>query len=75
MHAGVFEYETKELLVYHIEVEGYYSLDFLNQKIVALDLGYMEAKDRPSTITTKTLHGKDHKLKQKGKHELKYSSC
>ena len=71
MLAGVFEYETKELIVYHIEVEGYYSLELLNQKIVALDLGYMEAKDRPSTITTATLHSKDHKLKQKGKHGRK----
>ena len=62
----------KELLVQHVHVDGYYSLDQLNQKIVGLDLGYMEVKDRPSTITTTTLHSKDHKLKQNG---MKALSC
>ena len=66
MHIGVLEYETKELLIHHIKVEGYYSLQLVNQKIAALDLGYMEAKDRPSTVTSTTLDGVDHKLKQKG---------
>ncbi len=64
---GVLEYETKELLLIHIDQEKLYSLDHIKQKIDGLDLGYVETKDRPSTITTTTLHSKDHKLKQGGK--------
>ena len=64
---GVLEYETKELLLHHIDAEGYYTLEYLNQQIDALELGHMESGDRPSTIPIATLHGKDHKLKQEGK--------
>ena len=62
----MLEYETKELLLHHIEIEGYYTLEYLIQQIQALELGYMESCDRPSNITILTLHGKDHKLKQEG---------
>ena len=41
MHIGVLEYET---LIHHIKVEGL--LQLVNQKIAALDLGYMEAKEK-----------------------------
>ena len=67
MLVGVLEYETKQLLSHHIAVEGYYTLDLLNQKITALDLAYMETKDCSSTITATTVRSDHHKLKQKGK--------
>ena len=66
--SGLLEYETKELLVQHIDKDHLYSLDYLNQQrtICGIELGYMETRDRPSTVTSNTLHSSDHKLKQQG---------
>lgn len=66
MTLGVLEYETKELLLQHIVEESFYTLEYLNQQIMGIELGYMEAKDRPSIITRSTLQSRDHKLKQEG---------
>ena len=63
---GMLEYETKELIRQHINIDGYYTLDYLNQQIRGTELGYMEVKDRPSVISLNTLHSNDHKLKQEG---------
>jgi hypothetical protein len=66
LHAGILEYETKELLIQHITREHCYSLDYLNQQITGPELGFMESRDRPSLISISTLQSKDHKLKQEG---------
>ena len=63
---GILEYETKELLLQHIDKVGYYSLWYLNQQITGFELGFMEMTNRPSPITLSTLRSKDHKLKQEG---------
>ena len=63
----MLEYEAKELLKMHISVESYYTLDYLNEKIGGIELGYMESKDRPSKLSLPTLQSSDHKLKQEGK--------
>ena len=63
---GILEYEAKELLQQHIDKDGYYSLECLNQKITGFELGLMETKNQPSTIALSTLHSNDHKLKQEG---------
>ena len=63
---GMLEYETKELLKHHIDAESYYSLDYLNHQITSMELGYMESRNRPSTISSLTLRSGDHKLKQEG---------
>ena len=55
----MLEYETKELLKHHIDEEAYFTLS-------GMELGYMESRNRPSTITLLTLRGGDHKLKQEG---------
>ena len=64
----MLEYETKELLICHIQQESYYTLEYLNQQIAGLELGYMESSDRPSLISYNTLHAysTDHKLRQEG---------
>lgn len=71
----MLEYETKELLKHHIGVECYYSLDYFNQQLVGLELGYMDSKDRPSSISANTLQGNDHKLKQEGTFHVTCTSC
>lgn len=63
----MLEYEAKELLKKHIDMESYYCLDYLNGKIGGIEMGYMESKDRPSKISLPTLRSTDHKLKQEGK--------
>lgn len=62
----MLQYEMKEMLNIHINKDSLYTLDYLNQQIVGLELGYMESRDRPSLISSKTLHGSDHSLKQEG---------
>ena len=71
----MLEYEVKELLLVHIFKESYYSNDYLNQKIAGLELGYMEIKDRPSTITHQTLCSNDHKLKQESTLFCIHNAC
>ena len=73
MNKGMLEYETKELLKYHIDEEAYYTLDYLNHQISGMELGYMESRNRPSTITLLTLRSGDHKLKQEGVYS--YEEC
>ena len=63
---GILEHEAKELLQQHIDKDGYYSLEYLNQQITGFELGFMEMKNRPSTIALSTLRSNDHKLKQEG---------
>lgn len=63
---GILQYEVKEMLNVHIYQESFYTLDYLNQQIAGLELGYMESRDRPSLISSKTIHGTDHSLKQEG---------
>ena len=52
-YIGMLQYEVKELLIVHINQESFYTLDYLNQQIIGLELGYMESRDRPSLISTK----------------------
>ena len=62
---GALQYEAKLLLKHCILTEKYFNLDHLNQLIDTFELGYMET-DRPSQITSKTLHSQDNSLKQNG---------
>ena len=66
MSKGMLEYETKELLKQHIDEDGYYALEYFNEQLSGLELGYMESRDRPWHISLNTLRSKDHKLKQEG---------
>lgn len=65
----------KELLLQHILQESLYTLEYLNQQIIGLELGYMEVKDRPSLIANSTLHSIDHKLKQEGMLSVNWLVC
>ena len=62
---GVLQYELKLLLLYCTREKRYFSLASLNEKLECVELGYMEAKNRPTTIAAKTLL--DTKLCQNGK--------
>ena len=64
---GALQYEAKLLLRQFICCDNYFTLDQLNQQIEAFDLGHTEVKDRPSTISAKTISDKDNSLKQSGK--------
>lgn len=64
---GALQYEVKLLLRHFIQTECYFSLDIFNSRLTNLELGYMETKDRPTTIADSTLTSSGHSLKQAGK--------
>lgn len=63
---GVLQYEAKLVLQHAIINQGYFSLSLLSEKIEHMELGYMEAGDRPTTIPSHVLSSSDRSLGQKG---------
>jgi len=63
---GALQYELKLMLQYMIRVETYFSLDRLNTRLMNMDMGYMEVKDQPTSISSATLNSSGHSLKQAG---------
>ena len=49
-----------------IREERYFTLEIFNSRLSALELGYMEVKDRPSLIAESTITSTGHTLKQAG---------
>lgn len=64
---GALQYEVKLMLKVMVYDEKYFSLEVFNTRLVNTELGYMEAKDRPTPISTKTLTSTGLSLKQAGK--------
>lgn len=62
---GALEYEVKIFLNIMIS-KGYFTLEEFNSRLENMDLGYMEAKDRPTPIAHTTLTNSSKKLKQEG---------
>lgn len=63
---GALQYEVKLMLRQFVYVKNYFSCDHLSTKLRNMDLGYMECKDRPTSITDKILKSTDNKLHQNG---------
>ena len=61
---GCLMYEVKELLNYYVNHRKFITLDKLNSRIEAFSYGYLELKNKPSTI--RSLTGSNHALKQSG---------
>ena len=60
------QYEVKIMLQAMVEDEHYLTLNELNSRLGRVELGYMEAKDRPSPIGDQKLSGAGHTLNQAG---------
>lgn len=65
---GVLLYEVKLLLAQFISEDCYFTLEQLNHRIESFELGYSEARDRPTQIASTTLSSNDNHLKQSGMH-------
>ena len=63
---GMLQYEVKLLLQYFVNFESYLTLDTLNSKLHNTELGSVEAKNRPTAISVKTLNSDGNSLKQNG---------
>ena len=63
---GALQYEVKVMLQEMVYLEGYFSLVELNSRLSTLELGYMEAKDRPTPFNDQKLSGQGHTLSQAG---------
>jgi len=63
---GVLQYEVKLLLAQFISEDRYFTLEQLNHRIESFELGYSEARDRPTQIASTTLSYNDNHLKQSG---------
>lgn len=66
---GVLQYEGNLLLQHCITDCQYFTLAYLNSIIENIELGYMEADDRPTPITSQVLRS-DRGLGQKGRNSL-----
>ncbi len=68
---GALQYEVKLMLKAFIFEDHYFTLDQLNTKLETMELGYMDAKDRPTPITVTHLRSSDsYLLSQSGKLRL-----
>lgn len=65
---GALQYEIKLMLKVMINEEEYFTLDILNSRLENIELGYMEAKDRPTPISETTMASSGVSLKQAGMH-------
>ncbi len=63
---GVLQYETKLLLVYYVYDAKVFSSTVLCEIMESYEFGYMEVKNRPTPVESKTLRSKDNLLKQNG---------
>lgn len=63
---GVLQYEVKLMIREMITIDGYFTLDQFNSRLVSAELGYMESSDKPTPITSITLMSSGHSLKQAG---------
>lgn len=66
---GVLQYEGNLLLQHCITDCQYFTVAYLNSVIENIELGYMEADDRPIPITSQVLHS-DRSLEQIGRSSL-----
>lgn len=68
------QYEVKKLMLRKFILDdGYFTLEHLNDKLENMELGYMESKDRPSSIADTTLKLQDNRLTQAG--NMMYNHC
>ena len=72
---GVLQYEEKCLLKHCIDDCHYFSLSYLSRKIENIELGYMEADDRPTPLTSRILRSSDNSLGQKGTFSVEFCSA
>ena len=63
---GLLEYETKLLLRYCIDEQGYFKIKQLTDWMEYFQFGYMEIPNRPTPITKEILRKKDNSLNQNG---------
>lgn len=63
---GALQYEVKLMIKAMVTEERYFTLDQFNSWLENIELGYMEAKDRPTAIALNTLNSDSHSLKQSG---------
>lgn len=63
---GVLQYEVKLLLRHMINNENYFSLDVFNSKLQNLELSSTENKNKPTSISLKTMKSEGNSLKQNG---------
>ena len=52
---GALQYEVELMLKNMICDDKYFTLDFLNSRLENIDLGYMDAKNRPTSIAARYL--------------------
>ncbi len=62
---GVLQYEAK-LVIRHAVNNRYFTVRFLAERMEFMELGYMEATDRPTTVTAQVLRSDDRSKGQKG---------
>jgi len=63
---GVLQYEVKLMLQHMINVENYFSLDVFNSKLQNLELSSAESKNKPTSISPKTISSEGNSLRQNG---------
>ena len=63
---GILQYEAKLMLQYMINVENFFSVNMFNSKLRNLELSSAESKNRPTSISVKTINSEGNSLKQNG---------
>lgn len=63
---GALQYEFKLMLQVMTRTENYFTLDIFNSRLENTDFGYMEAKNKPTSLSSQTVSSDGNSLKQNG---------
>ena len=63
---GGLQFEAKLMLSQFINIDRYFTVEELNYRLLNFEYGYVDARNRPTPITSKTLNNGDNSLKQNG---------
>ena len=63
---GALQYEVKLMLQVMIRVENYFTLNTFNSRLENIDYGYMETKNKPTSLSLQTINSDGNSLRQNG---------
>ena len=63
---GALQYEIKLMLQFMIRGENYFTLNAFNSRLENIDYGYMEIKNKPTSLSLQNINSDGSSLRQNG---------
>ena len=63
---GALQYEVKLMIQVMIREENYFTLNIFNSRLENIDYGYMEIKNKPTSLSLQNINSDGNSLRQNG---------